>query len=170
MVNKKILSEFPNYYICDDGSVINIKSGRVLKANSQPRGYLSYRLCNSDGKFITKAAHRLVAQAFLPDYSKNLQVDHVDCNKHNNHIENLEMVSESENMKRAVKNNLVSLDKVRKHYTVTLINTSSAGDIHEFGTLADALTYLGIPTNSKRYYNHKNEENLCIKGYKILVN
>lgn len=48
-------------------------------------------------KTINKLVHRLVAQAFLEDYDENLQVNHKDGNKTNNNINNLEMMTGSEN-------------------------------------------------------------------------
>lgn len=45
--------------------------------------------------------HRLVAQAFLKDYDKNLTVDHLDGNKLNNNYQNLEMCTRSENTRRS---------------------------------------------------------------------
>ena len=56
------------------------------------RGYLQVGL---DGKKFYM--HRLVAMAFLPDYRDDLQVDHADGDKHNNHFSNLRMATSSRN-------------------------------------------------------------------------
>lgn len=65
---------------------IHIIKGRVGKA-----GYRYTLLYDGHGKYETKKFHRLVAQAFLPDYSDDLFVNHRDENKLNNHVSNLEM-------------------------------------------------------------------------------
>lgn len=63
-------------------------------------GYCLIKLCR-DGKCKTLKVHRLVAAAFIANPNKYPQVDHVDGNKQNNNVENLNWVSAAENMKRA---------------------------------------------------------------------
>ena len=48
-------------------------------------------------KTINKLVHRLVAEAFLENYDEKLEVNHKDGNKANNNINNLEMMTRSEN-------------------------------------------------------------------------
>jgi hypothetical protein len=61
--------------------------------------YAVVTLCNGNGKTKNHYVHRLVAYAFL--YNVKEQVNHIDGNKLNNHLDNLEWVSQSENMKHA---------------------------------------------------------------------
>jgi hypothetical protein len=42
--------------------------------------------------------HRLVAEHFIGNIGKGLEVNHKDLNKHNNHIDNLEIVTRRENL------------------------------------------------------------------------
>lgn len=56
-----------------------------------------YKNNKSKNMFI----HRLVAEAFLDNFDKNLEVNHKDGNKQNNSVENLEMLTRSENIKHA---------------------------------------------------------------------
>ena len=55
----------------------------------------------------TLKIHRVVAQAFLLNYSNELQVNHIDGNKTNNRIDNIEMVTNRENSIHAHKTGLI---------------------------------------------------------------
>lgn len=54
-----------------------------------------------NGKGKSKYIHRLVSQAFILDYSEDLQVNHKDMDRQNNNLDNLEMVSSSKNHQHA---------------------------------------------------------------------
>lgn len=61
------------------------------------KGYPRVVLCNN-GKYSPKTIHRLVAEAFHGGKHINLQVNHIDGIKTNNHVDNLEWCTPSENM------------------------------------------------------------------------
>ena len=63
-------------------------------------GYVIFKVTNQDGKLTNLLAHRIVAEYFLTNFDKNLQVDHLDMNKSNNCVENLECVTAKVNHKR----------------------------------------------------------------------
>ena len=80
--------------------------GRILKPHLNKRtGYLQVILSNDKNKKIW-LVHRLIALTFIPNLENKEQVNHIDGNKHNNNVENLEWVTCSENMKHAFKTNL----------------------------------------------------------------
>lgn len=74
-------------------------SERIKKLGTHTKGYLQVQLCKN-GANKTIKVHRLVAQAFIPNPNNFLQVDHIDGDKTNNHVTNLEWVTNTENHKR----------------------------------------------------------------------
>lgn len=91
------------YQVSNEGRVISLPRKRVrnmrfMTPNKTKIGYLIIRL-RKNGKLYGKSIHRLVAKAFVDgrtDIKK--EVNHIDCNKENNHWTNLEWVTRSENM------------------------------------------------------------------------
>jgi len=67
-----------------------------------------------DGQSIKASAHRVVYIYFFGDVIDDLEIDHKDCNKHNNCPSNLEPVTQLENIKRATDNGLGRVKKNRK--------------------------------------------------------
>lgn len=101
--------EVTSYYISENGKCFNLKTGKFLKGQISNSGYLNYNLSLSGYK-KRFYAHRLVAQYFLNDgkeLDKNQQVNHIDCNKKNNYVKNLEIISPLENMLHAKRNGLL---------------------------------------------------------------
>lgn len=66
------------------------------------RNYYGVKLCKNNIKCF-KYIHRLVAEAFIPNPDNKPQVNHIDGNKLNNNVNNLEWVTISENGKHAYK-------------------------------------------------------------------
>lgn len=78
------------YEVSDAGRVRNKVSGKILKPFSDGRkGYLKVDLYK-DGIRKTYRIHRLVAEAFIPNPLNLSQVNHIDENKINNNVDNLE--------------------------------------------------------------------------------
>ena len=80
------------------GNGTRFQKGRILKPFVSNNGYMRVNI-KIDGKQIKKSVHRLVAQAFLPNPKNLPMVNHKDCNRKNNHVENLEFCDNSYNQK-----------------------------------------------------------------------
>lgn len=94
------VEDYPNYLVSNRGRVKNAKTNRILKFGKHRQGYSLVWLCDSEGRH-GKSVHRLVAEAFLPNPEDKDQVNHIDGNKSNNDVNNLEWSSGSENMRHA---------------------------------------------------------------------
>ena len=91
--------------VSDSGRVLSYKRGSWydLGQNLDPTtGYLRAAIGHSNPKWV----HRLVADTFIPNPEQKPQVNHIDGNKQNNFVDNLEWVTYSENMQHAVRTGL----------------------------------------------------------------
>ncbi|MBR1646190.1 MAG: NUMOD4 motif-containing HNH endonuclease [Selenomonadaceae bacterium] len=79
---------------------------KILKSNPGIGGYLRVVLCK-DFKKKNRFVHVLVAQAFIPNPEGKRQINHIDGNKQNSHVSNLEWVTPAENIQHALKMGLI---------------------------------------------------------------
>ena len=99
---KKIKGLKFKYEVNENGIVRNVKSKKILKQRINQRGYYTIGYNDSEkGHSIPKEVHRLVAETFLKDFDKFPVVNHIDGNKLNNNVTNLEMCTYSHNSKHA---------------------------------------------------------------------
>lgn len=106
-----------NYSVSNLGRVRNDKTGHIKSQCSYSTGYVRCTLIIKGYKRKQRAftVHRLVAEAFLskPECDKTLVVDHLDGNKRNNRADNLEWVTNLENMRRAAKKRVTVKQKYK---------------------------------------------------------
>lgn len=107
VIESKTLSEYPNYQIYSDGTILNLTTERKLKGTIGSNGYRSVDIKDKLGKRKVALVHRLLAMCFLPEplYGQT-QVNHKDGCKTNNNIDNLEWASPKENHKHSLDNKL----------------------------------------------------------------
>ena len=99
--------EIPNcegrYEVSNFGKIRNKKTRRILKPYITEFGYFVIALYNG-GDIKKIRLHRLVAEVFIPNPENKTQVNHIDGNKTNNRVSNLEWVNQSENIRHCYKN------------------------------------------------------------------
>jgi len=94
---------FSDYTVSNLGRVCSTKREQaiILKTRKNNYGYLLVDLYSKNKKHHTVTIHRLVALAFIPNTENKSEVNHINGDKTDNNINNLEWVTASENMQHA---------------------------------------------------------------------
>lgn len=93
--------QIKNYIIKSDGTVFSLRRNRIMTPVKHNQGYLCLVI---NGKKVL--LHRLIAETFIPNPNHLPCVNHLDGDKHNNNVENLEWCTYSENHAHAFRTGL----------------------------------------------------------------
>ena len=98
-----------DYYATEDGKIWSSYSQKFISSREDKDGYLKVRLASPgfpSGRW-TVSLHRLILSTYCPiEGMELLQVNHIDGNKKNNSLSNLEWVTCQENITHACENDL----------------------------------------------------------------
>lgn len=108
--NRVAVKGFEGLYEVDSsGRVFSVVQSRFKRKETlkpcEKNGYLAVNLYK-EGKRKQYYVHRLIAEAFIPNPENMKEVNHIDCNKHNNSVENLEWCNRIFNLEHSYKNGL----------------------------------------------------------------
>ena len=148
----KLIQDFPNYRIREDGvieSCYKFKTSipcdvwrEVKQIHDKSCGYLIVTLCH-EGVRKNKRVHRLLAEAFIPNPQNKAHINHIDGNKLNNCIMNLEWNTPAENANHAIKIGL--FDPAKTHnIAVIQICKDTGKQVAEFFSIREAERVTGI--------------------------
>lgn len=90
---------YEHYLVSNKSRIWNSRTNNFIKGCND-RGYKRIHLCDNGRVYVT-GLHRLVALAFIPNPDNKPQVNHIDGNPSNNCIDNLEWVTNQENVQHA---------------------------------------------------------------------
>lgn len=128
------LLTYPNYTLSKDGVVVNKITKTIKKAWLGNNGYLHVDLYHN-GKSTKVSIHRLLAMTYIPNPHNKRTVNHIDGNKLNNSLSNLEWATDSENVQHAYNTGLNLADKLfTDSELLTIFEEFKQGD--SFTTLA----------------------------------
>ena len=87
------------YAITPEGEVWSYRNECFLKPRANNKGYLIVGLCK-DGQSKMYRVHRLVAEAYIPNPDNLPQVDHIDNDKTHNYVNNLQWITNRDNVRK----------------------------------------------------------------------
>ena len=146
------------YYISDEGEVF-----RKLKPTPMKNGYLDMRFKQYGQHY---SVHRLVAQAFIPNPENKPEVNHIDRDRTNNHVSNLEWCTHKENIEHMYTDKKNS--PVRNYKCCDLYKDGKF--VQEFHSIKEAAEYAhqnyGVSASSLIKYKIDEKTGLEIKNIK----
>lgn len=161
----KEIRGYQNYMISNTGKVRSkerydrlgrLNKGRLMSLLICTDGYLFVGL-SKNSKKDKLSVHRLVASAFIPNYENKETVNHIDGNKQNNNVDNLEWNTRSENIQHAYDTGL------KKPYNIKRVKNIETCEIFESGAAAAKKYNLHISTINSAANPNKN--NITAGGY-----
>jgi len=141
----KVIPTYKKYGVDKFGNVYNLSKLKVLKPSFDKQGYVRVGIYIGNGKAKTIKVHRLMCLTFIGE-SNGLDVNHIDGDKKNNNITNLEYCTRSENIIHAFKLGLSKIsnkhrESVSKRMSKRVKDVSTG---KEYGSLKIASNELGI--------------------------
>lgn len=98
-------NSFPYVLVSPEGSAVYAESMKPVKFHDNGKGYLQIHTTRN-GKQYMRYIHRLVAECYLDNPKGLREVNHIDGNKQNNSVENLEWCTTRDNHLHAYKTGL----------------------------------------------------------------
>lgn len=161
--------ELPGY----DGYLIS-DCGRVARLMNEPftdsQGYKFIKL-RIDHKPHKRLIHRLVAQAFIPNPNNKKEVNHIDGNKANNNVANLEWVTHAENVLHAWKNSLCESvrDAAKQNTKPYVVVARKDNQRIEFSSQRECSFYFGKHCNwAHQNFKRKHHNQFVYDGWVIM--
>lgn len=133
--------------------------GKVLKGSQDKAGYI-HVILHKNTKPYVRLVHRLVAVAFIPNPNNYREVNHINANKTDNRVENLEWCTCQQNKDHAVKNGLTAIGERNSAHKLTetevkKIRAEYVKDSHDFNTWSLAKRYGVSQTTIRMIVNNK---------------
>ena len=125
------------YQASADGEIRSLISNKILRPAVNQNGYMHVSLCSKD-----KRVHRIIAQTFLPNPENLRDVNHINGDKTDNRVCNLEWVSHSDNELHKIYKLGKSGKLIRPMQMVLCVENGKVYD-----SISNACRDLGIKTN-----------------------
>lgn len=141
-------------YLKCKGKSYRLQKGKVLSPSKNTDGYLQVCLC-CNGKYKKCLVHRLAAQAFIPNPDNLPEINHLDEDKTNNNVDNLEWCDRKYNLNYGSRQDKVRESKLKSGYWTGL---SREEYIKEYSKNYYRENKDKISEQQKEYYRKKKEQ------------
>lgn len=149
------------HYTRKSTNVVRPKTEKIVRlGDGGNNGYLKVSLCKK-ADINQIRVHRVIAITFLPNPENKPQINHLDGDKKNNHLSNLEWCTMAENMRHAFKNGLVGSNAGAVNGMARIILDQKTGIFYE--CIIEAAHAKNIPVRKLRRKltgEHKNDTSL----------
>lgn len=92
------MEEYKGFLVDEDFNIYNKRTGRKLTPFKGRDGYMQVVRSNVDGSHYHLRVHRIFAELFIPNPNNYGYINHIDSDKTNNSLDNLEWCSNSQNV------------------------------------------------------------------------
>lgn len=155
-IYKPVLGYEDKYLVSNHGNIKSISRGRILSPKNNHDGYLRIQLWRNS-KCEYRSIHVIVMEAFSKKPFENAVVNHINGVKYDNRLENLEWVTQKENIGHAWKTGLNKrVNKGRPVYIKDL-----GGHIYSYGNATMTSEALGYSFSLIAKYARENKQ---VKG------
>lgn len=140
-VNQEVAksTSFPNIYASINGKIYKRVSDITIIELVQYKNSKGYKLITINGS--SKLIHRIVCEAFNGPIPEGYVVNHIDGDKANNNIENLEAITQKQNIQHAYNTGLISNTRERVR---VIICDENHKILHICGSKSEAARVLGV--------------------------
>lgn len=158
----KEIQGYEHYLVSDEGEIYSLRSNKILKPDIDKDGYEIYRISDEEHKRKAFKGHRLVGLTFIENPDNLPIVNHIDGNKRNNHVSNLEWCTDEQNIQHAVKTGLMT------PYTrwIEIYDIFKECVVSRFNSYDDLANITGLSKPSLIDMVHRDK--LLYEGFKII--
>ena len=142
---------YSKYEVYSDGKIWSYSRKKFLKQITDKDGYQVVNLCDNDGKMKMYKVHRVVWESVTgSQILDGYEINHIDENKENNSISNLELVSHKENVNYGSRNS-------RAGKSISKANTNNPKRSKAVGAFKDGELVMVFPSANEAGRNGFNQ-------------